>query len=258
MPKAYLAIALLVCGSGLLALTGHGDSGPVVLDTVAPAITLLAPNGGEIWYIGFPHDIMWEATDTNMAANPISLWYSVNGGASYTSIVTGTANDGSESWTVPAPESNNARVKIQALDSFGNLGTDVSAAPFSLLYLPPMPPDGVNVDVSNGEDAVLTWLPVTHTVYGTPITPDGYIVLFNETPYENAQFYYFLGETAGLTYTHHRVALFRSQMFYRVLAYVDPDGRITALVDSLKARPESRISLAEFKSRLQAAPGGGE
>ena len=49
------------------------------------------------------------------------------------------------------------------------------------------------MDISNGVDAVIGWQPVTQTIYGGPIVPDGYIVLYNETPYEDDDnLYYYL------------------------------------------------------------------
>jgi hypothetical protein len=59
---------------------------------------------------------------------------------------------------------------------------------------------------------------VTETIYGSPMTPDLYLVLYNETPYEDDNFYYYHGSTQLTTYTHYNVALFRESMFYKVVA----------------------------------------
>lgn len=83
----------------------------------------------------------------------------------------------------------------------------------------PEPAEVQNVEVViSDNDALITWDPVTQSVGGTPLTPDRYIVLYNETPYETDQFYYYLASTIDNSFTHHEVALFRSQMFYRVVA----------------------------------------
>lgn len=256
MLKISFTCMMLVCAVGLLALSGHGDSGQLVLDTVPPVVKVLAPDGGEIWYLGFTFDILWSSYDSNPQANTISLSYSTDGGASYASILDNTANDGNEPWLVPMVPTTAALVRIGAVDAFGNTGQDVSLAPFSLEYVPPQPPGGVNVDTSNDLDAVLSWLPVTETTYNTPITPDGYIILYCENPSPSIHDYFFLGETDGLTYTHEDVVQFRSQMYYRVVAYVDMDGRISSLLKTLEQNPQPRLSLADILVRLSRPQGG--
>ncbi len=115
-------------------------------------------------------------------------------------------------------------------------------------YVPPAAVQGVDVVIS-GPDAVISWLPVTETIYGTPITPDGYIVLYNETPYEDEQFFYFLSFTADTIYTHHFVAQFRDSMFYRVVAYKSyRDEEIAALQQM--ADSSEKITWKAVQSRL--------
>lgn len=84
-------------------------------------------------------------------------------------------------------------------------------------YVPPAAVEGLEVSVI-GDDAHLSWLPVTTTIYDTPIDPDGYIVLYNETPYEDEHFYYFLTFVTGTNFVHTFVAQYRQQMFYRIVA----------------------------------------
>lgn len=247
MLKTITTCAAAACALCLSALTGFGISGPVTLDNVPPNLALIAPAAGASWHIDCLHEIMWSASDSHFPAAPIDLCYSINGGATFAPIAAGLANEGSETWLVPAPESSSARVRISASDSFGNHSEQLSG-PFSVTYAPPEPPQGVTVDTSNGIDAVLTWLPVTETINGTPFTPDGYIVLYNETTTDLDEDWYFLGETAGLSYTHQRVALFRDQMFYRVIAYADPDLRLRVLISSLETAPEGSLSLADLKA----------
>ena len=78
---------------------------------------------------------------------------------------------------------------------------------------------------------------VDTTIFGNPITVDGYIVLYNETAYEDSmQCYYFLGYTNGsanTTYTHYYVTQFRDQMFYKVVAFKDYRGNINDILVNL-------------------------
>jgi len=256
MKPAVLLCILFLFVSGLPALVGYGTSAPVINDTVDPDLTITAPNGGEAWYIGDTHDITWTATDTNILPNSVNIWYSLNGGTDYISVIENTDNDGIYPWTVPAVQSYNARVRIEVSDSFGNF-TQMTT-PFSITYVPPKPPQEVTVDTSNNQDAVITWQPVTHNIYDTPLTPDGYIVLYNETPYEDDRFYYFLGHSDTTTFTHQHVAQFRDQMFYKVVAYKNYRGDVDHVLASLLANPDTKISLAELKAAIHSYNIGGE
>ena len=258
MKPAILLCILFLFVSGLPALVGYGTSAAVIFDTVDPALTITAPAGGEAWYIGDTNDITWTATDTNILPNSINIWYSLNGGTDYISIIENTDNDGIHPWPIPAVQSYNARVQIEVFDSFGNFTKLASTSPFSITYVPPKPPEGVSVDTSNNQDAVITWQPVTENIYDSPLTPDGYIVLYNETPYEDDHFYYFLGHSDSTTYTHHHVAQFRDQMFYKVVAYKNYRGDVDSVLTSLLAKPDTKISLAELKAAIQNYNAGGE
>lgn len=115
-------------------------------------------------------------------------------------------------------------------------------------YVPPAMVDGVEVNIV-GNDAIITWEAVTETIYGTPLVPDLYIVLYNETPYEDDNYYYYLISSTTLFATHYDVARFRDAMFYRVVAvkfYRDGESDIlAAFKDSGK-----KISWSEVKNRL--------
>jgi len=260
MKTAILLCILFMFGSGLMALTGYGTTAPVINDTVDPTLSITAPNGGEAWYIGDTRDITWSATDTNILPGSVNIWYSLNGGSDYTSIIENTTNDGIHAWALPSVQSYNAKVRVKVSDSFGNFTQKASASAFSITYVPPLPPSGVSVNTANGVDAVINWEAVTQTIppYNSPITPDGYIVLYNETPYEDDQFYYFLGRSYTTTYTHHDVAEFRDQMFYKVLAYKNYRGDVDNALQTALANPDAKLSLAALNALIRDYAGGGE
>ncbi|MCB5271365.1 MAG: hypothetical protein LHW56_05930 [Candidatus Cloacimonetes bacterium] len=258
MRKALLAFVLCMLLGGAFALSSYGTSAPVANDTVDPSLSILSPTGGEAWYIGDTNEILWAASDTNLVNNSVNLWYSLSSGTDYIPIAEMTDNDGTQPWLMPSTQSYNARVKIQVSDSFGN-SSELSSAGFSITYVPPAEPTGLMVDISNNVDAVINWQAVTHTIppYNSDITPDGYIVLYNESPYEHDEhFFYFLTETNSLSYTHQRVARFRDQMFYRIVAYKDYDGRMAGVLAEAKGDSELKLSLAEIKNRLHRTDGG--
>jgi hypothetical protein len=115
-----------------------GESGTasdaIILDTVAPTIqstTLTAPDGGEFWPTGSSQTILWsngDITDANLKTNPITLEYSTNSGASYSSLIaSGEANDGSYTWNpLPATANFTSKVRITASDKAGNALSDFS------------------------------------------------------------------------------------------------------------------------------------
>lgn|GEM_PF-547925 len=237
------------------------------VDTVAPSLDLTAPAGGEVWYIGESRTISWSASDSHFPAEPIALDYSTDNGIHYTSIDTAVVNNSAYSWTLPAVQSMYARVRILAADDFGNSSEDISANAFTISYVPPDTVEGVDVDFTSGMDAVLTWQPVTQTIYGTPLTPEGYIILYSELSTPGNDVFFFLGATADTTYTHHDVCTFRDQMFYRVVAYIDYEGRISRMLAELAAQQGEltpiarRVTWDECKRMLQmdvSARMGGE
>ncbi len=259
MAKYLLTATLLLTCTVGFALSSTTNSALFTLDTVEPDITIIAPNGGEAWYIGDTNPITWIAQDTNLTPNTIGLWYSLSG-SEFTPLAENIANSGSWPWLMPEVQSYSARVKIATLDDFGNLGEKVSASSFSITYVPPAAPANVNVDFTNTVDAIISWDPVTQTIYGTPITPDGYIVLYNESPYEyNEHFYYFLWDVIfGTTFTHPSVAQFRDQMYYRVVAYKDFENRLANIFATAKATPDVKLTLEDIKTLFLAGLGGGK
>lgn len=84
------------------------------------------------------------------------------------------------------------------------------------VYVPPQPPNNLNVVITDS-DVLLSWQAVNHDVLGHPITPDGYVILYNEIPNDDEHFWY-LGFTESTSYTHHYVNIYRDSMFYKVLA----------------------------------------
>ena len=97
-----------------------------------PDLAVVRPNGGEGWLIGTAQEIQWSGP--GIAIIPIvNIYYSVNGGDAWKTVVLGTANDGSYTWTVPNEITNRALVKIE--DGSDGLPTDQSNAFFSISTL---------------------------------------------------------------------------------------------------------------------------
>ena len=101
-------------------------------------ITVTSPNGGETLTGGSVATITWTWSGS---FGTVNIDYSTNGGSTWTSIVAGTANDGSHAWTVPSTATTQGRVRVS-----GGTATDMSNANFT-------------ISVSGGSYATLPYTP---------------------------------------------------------------------------------------------------
>jgi len=130
--------------AGLMAATNISEVGQNITlnltpDAVLPAVTVIKPNGGEVFYIGTQDTIRWTASD-NLGVDHINIYYSTNGGSTFPyTVATGEANDGVFLWTIPNTMSDNCIVKVVAYDAAQNQGVDVSNAAFTIRGTPVIP-----------------------------------------------------------------------------------------------------------------------
>ncbi len=95
-----------------------------------PGISLISPNGNELWRVGTQHAITW--TSINIAN--IKIQYTTNNGTSWNEIVASTPDSlNSFSWVIPNTTSNNCKVKIS--DVVDSTIYDESDATF-IIYQP--------------------------------------------------------------------------------------------------------------------------
>ncbi|MHA2034314.1 MAG: hypothetical protein ACTSX3_03380, partial [Candidatus Thorarchaeota archaeon] len=84
----------------------------VTSDGTAPecAITILAPNGEEVWQQGTTQMITWasQGVDGN-----VRIDYSTNNGETWLPVSASTANDESHPWTIPSVESTQCLVRVR-------------------------------------------------------------------------------------------------------------------------------------------------
>lgn len=103
-------------------------------DATAPAVTVLAPNGGENLIVGNPVSILWNATD-NLAVSTVDILLSRDGGATYPEVLAlGIANSGAFGWNVAGPPvaAGQAFLQVKAHDADCNTGSDLSDAGFQI------------------------------------------------------------------------------------------------------------------------------
>jgi len=103
-----------------------------LIDSTAPAITLLSLTGGQTIPGAQNYTIAWTATDARLTTSPISIDYSNDAGSTWTAIASGLANSGSYTWSVAVADGVQYRVRVRALDQVGNIGTSASASNFAI------------------------------------------------------------------------------------------------------------------------------
>ncbi|MCX6031067.1 MAG: hypothetical protein NT169_17440 [Chloroflexi bacterium] len=130
-------------------------------DATPPTVTVLAPNGGEVWAAGRVYTITWSASDTlGLASAPITLSVSYNNGGAWTPIAAAITNNGNFPWTPPAVDSAQVWVEVEAVDRAGNRATDRSNATFTLSSSPPAAPLDLQASPAvwtNTANFALTW-----------------------------------------------------------------------------------------------------
>jgi hypothetical protein len=119
-----------VNASNALVGTDRSDT-PFAIEVVK----VTSPNGGETLTSGAIRTISWTTNATRRPVSKVRLWYTLDGGTTWKLIDTVTSNLGSYDWTVPVVPTPKGKVKVRVrlLDSAGgNIGTDVSNAPFTI------------------------------------------------------------------------------------------------------------------------------
>lgn len=102
-----------------------------VTATAGP-FAVTAPNAATTWCPG-AHTVTWSVANTNVApvnTTNVNIKLSTDGGLTFPiTLAANTANDGSESVTIPCTYSSSARIKVEAV---GNVFFDISNANFTV------------------------------------------------------------------------------------------------------------------------------
>lgn len=99
------------------------------LPIFAQTITVLTPNGGEIWGVGSAQEITWTSTGT---VGKVKIEYSTDNGSSWKNVKASADNTGSYLWTIPDDPSTNCLVKVSEKDGDPS---DTSDAAFSIITI---------------------------------------------------------------------------------------------------------------------------
>ena len=82
---------------------------PTILFAQQKQMVVVQPNGGETLIAGSTYTLHWESTPSNL---PVDLMYSIDGGSSWRTIVTGV-NGSTYQWTVPFSPSQECFLRVQ-------------------------------------------------------------------------------------------------------------------------------------------------
>ncbi|MGM0484849.1 MAG: C1 family peptidase [Candidatus Krumholzibacteriota bacterium] len=100
-------------------------------DLISPSVTVVHPNGGQIFSVGDTVDIQWIATD-NVQVDSVSVSYSTDAGGAYNLISGSEPNDSLYQWIVPSTLSDSCLVRVIAYDPELNTGMDASDSLFAI------------------------------------------------------------------------------------------------------------------------------
>jgi hypothetical protein len=101
-------------------------------DTNPPRVTVIKPNGGEVFNFGETDTIKWSAEDDDTIVW-VNIYFSSDGGNTYKLVSEFEKNDSNYEWTIPDVTSNNCLVEITAIDKGYNAISDESDSFFTIL-----------------------------------------------------------------------------------------------------------------------------
>ncbi len=126
-----------VYGVRIVATNGNGFGGKapvrgdtphctVEVDTTAPFVQL---RSAEVVASGGHVELRWNATDANLGAEPVSLFYRTQPDGQWQVIARNVKNDSVHRWTFPRDAGSQFFFKVEVADKAGNLSHDVSRQP---------------------------------------------------------------------------------------------------------------------------------
>lgn len=114
--------------AGYLVPTAGGDTTP-------PSVTLATPNGNQTLSANTPYNVTWSATDASGIAG-VNLFVSLDNGGTWQQIARDLNGVSNYSWVPSDRPTSAARVRVVAVDPFGNSGADTSDNVFNIVSLP--------------------------------------------------------------------------------------------------------------------------
>ena len=129
--------------------------------TIRKPVTIIQPNFGGVMQIGTTYNIQWTSDGIS---NLYDIFYSTNGGASFTNIVTGyNTSNNTFPWLVPNIPSSNCRIWVR--DNINNCKSDTSDIAFIISPTPGpitiQTPNGVADTLQGCQTKLINWTETT-------------------------------------------------------------------------------------------------
>jgi len=107
-----------------------------IIDDIPPEVTVIAPNGGEVWEINKIYTLEWQASD-NVGIEGQDLYYSTDMGINWQDLVPASPISQSGElynceWKIPTVYSEECLVKVECMDGKNNIGGDTSDDLFTI------------------------------------------------------------------------------------------------------------------------------
>jgi hypothetical protein len=120
------------------------------IDSTNPSVTLTNWAGGQLGKGGASSTVTFTVSDANLGATPITLDYSIDGGGTWTNLLSNQASTSPLSITLPSVDSTQVRFRVTATDQAGRTASSSSAADFTLDNTPP----SLSLASFNGGEAI--------------------------------------------------------------------------------------------------------
>lgn len=162
------------------------DDMVVTVNSSYGPLTVTSQNAAGISYPqGSSQNVTWNVANTNTLAPNVDILISTDGGNTWSTLITGTSNDGSQSVTIPNVTSNTCRFMVKAS---GNVFFNVNTANFSITAPDTEAPTAPTLSANNttSTKTTLSWSGATDNVAvaSYDIYKDGVLVANSTTsPY---------------------------------------------------------------------------
>ncbi len=154
-------------------------------DVQEPEITIEQPDGDSEWHAYAEENITWSTEEGDALIDYVELWYSTDGGDTWTEIATMLDPEEEHEWTVPNWPSEEALIGARVVDDAGRYGENMSEE-FEIVGQGPRAPR--NLDVEHGAPADWYWeYPAEHradfeSALGLPVEMTWYAAIRTELP----------------------------------------------------------------------------
>jgi chitodextrinase len=140
------------------------DDMVVTISSTAGPFTITSQNTAGISYPqGSSQNVTWNVANTNTLAPNVDILLSTDGGNTWSTLITGTPNDGTQSVTIPNITSNTCRFMVKAS---GNIFFNVNTANFSITAPDTEVPTAPTLSANNttSTKTTLSWTGATDNV----------------------------------------------------------------------------------------------